>query len=273
MTRHDDRTTTDHPDGRDATDQAEATRLNRRFWERDARRYQRDHSPTLEATPWCWGTWRIPETGLGALGDVRDKVVVELGCGGGQWAGPLTAAGARVIGVDLSLGQLRHARTIAPRTPFVQASGDRVPLRDGVADVVMSDHGAATFLRLHQWLPEAARLLRPGGRLAVCIASPWKAVCTDEDWQLTEQLHRPYFDIGDLTDGRSVDWAPTHGEWIGALVEHGFVVEALHELRPPEGATTTYDWFTTYEWASRWPAEDLWVALRQAPARPARRRG
>lgn len=236
--------------------------MNRRFWERDAARYQRDHAAALEATPWCWGTWRIPEAEMGALGDVRGRVVVELGCGGGQWAGPLAAAGATVVAVDLAMGQLRHARRTATGAALVQASGHAVPLADGCADVVMSDHGAATFLRLDEWLPEAARLLRPGGRLAVCIASPWKAVCTDHDWQLTERLQRPYFAIGDLTDGRSVDWAPTHGEWVAALVAHGFRVEALHELRPPEGATTTYDWFTRLDWARNWPAEDLWVAVR-----------
>lgn len=238
--------------------------LNRAYWEAEADEYQSDHGAALRATPLAWGTWRIPERSVRALGPLRGRTVVELGCGGGQWAAALRRAGARVVGVDLSAAQLAHARRTARSARFVQASGHAVPLRDASADIVMSDHGATTFLRLDDWLPEAARVLRPGGRLAVCIASPWKAVCTNARWQLGEKLRRPYFAIGELTDGRSVDWSPTHGEWVAALVRHGFVIEALQELRPPDGATTTYWWFTSYEWARRWPAEDLWVAIRRS---------
>jgi SAM-dependent methyltransferase len=122
------------------------------------------------------------------------------------------------------------------------------------------------------WIPEVARVLRPGGRLAFCIASPWKAVCTNARWQLTERLQRPYFGLGELTDGESADWVAPHSEWIRLLRTHGFEVETLHELRPEPGDTTTYTWYTSYEWASRWPAEDLWVAVREEPVRPPRQR-
>jgi hypothetical protein len=40
------------------------------------------------------------------------------------------------------------------------------------------------------------------------------------------------------------------------------VIRALHELRPPVGASTTYPWFVEREWAERWPAEELWVVDR-----------
>jgi len=60
------------------------------------------------------------------------------------------------------------------------------------------------------------------------------------------------------------------------LRRNGFTVEALHELYPPEGAVSQDDAASDYaasdyaasdyyeivteEWASRWPAEELWVA-------------
>ncbi len=245
--------------------------LNRRYWEARADEYQADHGAALREAPLAWGTWRVPEAAVGALGDLRRCTVLELGCGGGQWSWALAREGVRVIGLDLSAAQLRHARALAPAVPFVQASAHAIPLADASVDVVLSDHGATTFVAPEVWLPEVARILRPGGRLAFCITSPWKAVCSDDRWQLTERLHRPYFGLGALTDGESVDWAPPHGEWIRLLRAHGFVVEALHELRPEPGTTTTYPWYATYDWASRWPAEDLWVAIRSAPVRARRR--
>jgi len=68
-----------------------------------------------------------------------------------------------------------------------------------------------------------------------------------------------------------IEHHPAHGDWIGVLRDSGFVVDALHELRPapstlgpelgPEPGREYYE-IVTAEWASRWPAEDLWVAHR-----------
>ena len=51
--------------------------------------------------------------------------------------------------------------------------------------------------------------------------------------------------------------------WIRLLREHGFDIEDLIELSPPEGATTTYDQFVPYKWARHWPAEEIWRARKR----------
>ena len=53
------------------------------------------------------------------------------------------------------------------------------------------------------------------------------------------------------------------GEWIRLFRESGFAIEALHELRAPEDASTTYEGFVPLEWARRWPAENIWQLRRQ----------
>src|SRR4029079_1741444 len=56
---------------------------------------------------------------------------------------------------------------------------------------------------------------------------------------------------------------------------NGFAIEALIELRPPEGGTTTYGGYVTYEWARQWAAEHLWVARKawaSATSKPGRGR-
>jgi hypothetical protein len=55
-----------------------------------------------------------------------------------------------------------------------------------------------------------------------------------------------------------------YGEWIRLFRANGLVVEDLVELRPPEGATTTYTEFTSYEWARRWPAEQIWKVRKKS---------
>jgi hypothetical protein len=61
-----------------------------------------------------------------------------------------------------------------------------------------------------------------------------------------------------------VEYHPTHGQWIALLREHGFDVEALHELQAPDGrGTHTYYDFVTVDWAKKWPCEDVWVARKR----------
>ncbi|MEZ5134572.1 MAG: hypothetical protein R2699_05820 [Acidimicrobiales bacterium] len=65
--------------------------------------------------------------------------------------------------------------------------------------------------------------------------------------------------------GGGVEHHPAHGEWIALLHANGFTVEALHELTPPAGEDDhAYYEIVSAAWAARWPAEDLWVARRQA---------
>ena len=43
----------------------------------------------------------------------------------------------------------------------------------------------------------------------------------------------------------------------------GFVVVAMHEIyAPPEGSDHAFYEIVSKEWATRWPAEELWVAVR-----------
>ena len=69
-------------------------------------------------------------------------------------------------------------------------------------------------------------------------------------------MHR--FDWSD-DDPPVVEFHLGYGNWIRVLRANGFEVENLIEVRPPEGATTTYP-FVTSEWARRWPSEEIWVA-------------
>jgi hypothetical protein len=83
------------------------------------------------------------------------------------------------------------------------------------------------------------------------------------DEQVGTELLRDLFGMYRIQwDGATgIEYHLAHGEWIGLLREHGFELEALHELRPqPEAVDPSYYDFVTVEWAAKWPAEEIWVA-------------
>ena len=221
-----------------------------------------------------WGLFRIPEQALGVLGDVRGLDVLELGCGTAYLSAQLARAGAAPVAVDLSRHQLATAHRCqersGPRFPLVEASAEEVPLATASFDLVVSEYGAGPWCDPARWLPEAARLLRPGGRLVFLTNSVLAALCVpDAGGFAGDRLLRAQRDVRRVSwEGGGTEHHPGHGEWIRALRAAGLVVDALHELHPDEGATTpAYYEIVTAEWARRWPAEDLWVAHRP-PARP-----
>src|SRR4051812_30608506 len=148
---------------------------NRRFWDDDADDYQAAHGGQLEGAPLAWGAWRMPESELQVLGDVRGRDVLEFGCGGAQWSVALAAQGARCVGLDLSRGQLRHAarnvQSAGVDVALAGAGGEAPPFSTGAFDIVFCDHGAMSFCDPSITVGEASRLLRPGGMFAFCAST------------------------------------------------------------------------------------------------------
>jgi SAM-dependent methyltransferase len=245
---------------------------NRANWDRRSDEYQERNAAFIgrKDEP-RWGMWQLPDSELGVLGDVAGKDVLELGCGAAQWSILLSGRGARCVGLDNSARQLEHARRLMDAAgvdfPLVHASADDVPLPDASFDVVFCDHGAMTFADPYRTVPEAARLLRPSGLFAFSHSTPLAMCCwSDETETMERRLVGPYFGMhrfADLED-EPVEFNLPYGEWIRLFREHGFRVEALVEVRPPEGADSTYRTAEETEWARSWPMEEIWRCLKTA---------
>ena len=249
-------------------DDAGARALNRELWrEINAQFTDAEADRAWAGADIRWGLFGTPETALGALGDVRDRDVLDLACGTGYFGAWLARRGARVVATDLSPEQLATARRCqrvhGPTFPLLQADAEQLPLASARFDVVVSEHGAAAWCDPHRWVPEAARVLRPGGRLVFLTNSLISALTVPADeGPAGEVLLRGQRDVRRVRwDGGGVEHHPSHGDWITVLRAHGFVVEALHELYAPPGAHDhDYYGIATAAWAARWPAEELWVA-------------
>lgn len=241
---------------------ARHVRKNRRYWEAVSERYQREHASQLGGRRPVWGVWAIPESRLRVLDGVTGKDVLELGCGGGQWSRWLLGMGARPVGLDLSVNQLRHATVLMRRArvryPVVAGDAERTPFADASFDVVMCDHGAMTFADPFRTVPEVARVLRPGGLFAFSHSSPFHFVSWDDAKdRVTDRFAHDYFGMRSWRQ-ETVDFMLPYGEWIRLFRSNGLEVEDLLEPRPGPSARTTYPWFAPLAWARRFPSESVW---------------
>lgn len=244
---------------------------NRAWWDQKARDYVAPGERHWASNDPTWGIWSVPEAQVGMFPeDLAGKDVIELGCGTAYVASWLARRGARVVGIDNSEAQLATARRLQREHglefPLVHGNAEAVPYPDASFDFAISEYGACLWADPARWVPEAARLLRPGGRLHFLTNAFLLMLCVpdDETEPAGDRLLRSAFQMGRVVwpGDSGVEFHLTHGEWIRTLRQAGFEIEALVEVRPPEGATTRYP-FVTPEWARQWPSEEVWKARKR----------
>ena len=218
-----------------------------------------------------WGIFGIREADLGSpLGDVRGLDVIELGCGTAYFSARLAKRGARPVGVDPTPAQLATARRMQDATgirfPLVEAPGERVPEPDASFDLAFSEYGASLWADPKLWVPEAARLLRPGGRLVFMTNSVTAILASPDEGDVTERLERPqrgmyrYEWPGEL----GVEFHLSHADWIDLLRANGLEIERLIDVYARDDSTRhDYYGYVSPEWARKWPAEEIWCARKR----------
>ena len=112
-------------------------------------------------------TTRVIEQLLDAAEIARGMRVLDVASGPGYVAAACAARGADILGVDVAAEMVSLARRLRPMLEFRQADAEQLPFGDGSFDAVV-----ANFLILHVGRPEQvaaalARVLRPGGKLAL----------------------------------------------------------------------------------------------------------
>jgi SAM-dependent methyltransferase len=233
----------------------------------------REHTDAAAMAAWAaaditWGIFGVRDEAVGSpLGMVAGLDVVELGCGTAYFSAWLARRGARPVGVDPTPAQLATARRMQERSglrfPLVEAAAEAVPLPDASFDLAFSEYGASLWADPDLWVPEAARLLRPGGRLVFLTNSVLVYLCAPDVGPVVTALQRPQFGMHTIRwpDEVGVEYNLAHGDWLRLLRRHGFEVLDLIEVQVAADAEANarYD-FVTPEWARQWPAEEIWVA-------------
>jgi SAM-dependent methyltransferase len=261
--------------GREAGQSREADhiRRNRDAWNEWAAEFVESGERDWAAADPSWGVWAVPEAELHVLPDELDGAdVIELGCGTAYVCAWLARRGARCVGIDLSAEQLATARRLQIEHglafPLHEGSAEQLPCPDESFDLAISEYGACLWADPYLWVPEAARVLRPGGELIFLTNGTLAILCSPDDTETApgDRLVRDYFGLCrvEWTDEPSVEFHLGYGDWIRLLRANGFEVEDLIEVRPQPDATTRFEGLPTAEWAQHWPCEEIWKARKRA---------
>lgn len=239
---------------------------NRAHWDELAADYAaaaRRHWAQDEPT---WGSFNVPQAEVPMLpADVAGMDVLELGCGTAYISAWVARGGGRPVGLDNSARQLATARQMQDEYrltfPLLHADGEHVPLGDHLFDLVISEYGASIWCDPYKWVPEAARLLRPGGRLIFLRNSTLSMLCVPDVGVATDRLLRPQFGLHRMTweSDPGVEFHLGHGDWIRVLRASGFEIEDMIEIFAPADPREDTE-YVTAEWARQWPVEEAWFA-------------
>lgn len=134
-----------------------------------------DYACVAERDIWAVGERAVEHAGVGAGDEVLD-----VACGTGNAALRAAGKGAHVVGADLTPELLAQARERAEAAglgvEWVEADAEALPFEDESFDVVLSTFGCMFAPRHEVAAGEIARVLRPGGRIAICSWTPDGAV-------------------------------------------------------------------------------------------------
>lgn len=249
------------------TDLPDHVARNRRQWDSWAADYVEAGERSWAGEP-KWGLFGVDDADVGILPEsVEGLDTIELGCGTGYVSAWLARRGARPVGIDNSEQQLATARRLQAEQglefPLHHGNAEQTPFADDSFDLAISEYGASIWCDPYAWIPEAARILRPGGELIFLVNSVQAILCLGDlaTDVASDRLMRPQRGMHrfDWADDDSVEFHLSHGDQLRLLRSCGFEVEDIIELYVPADATTRYT-FMTAEWASQWPVEEVWRA-------------
>ncbi len=218
-----------------------------------------------------WGIWGVPESALNLLPDVAGMAALEVGCGTGYVSAWLARAGAAPVGLDNAIRQLTTAASLQAEFgltfPLIHGAGEQLPFADASFDLVISEYGAAIWSDPYSWIPEASRVLRPGGELIFLGNAVLFMLCApDFDGVPAEpQLLRQQFGMHrfEWPDDDSVEFHLSHGDMIRLLRSQDFEILDLIEIAAPAGPAEV-EFNVSREWARQWPSEEVWRARKRS---------
>lgn len=151
---------------------------------------------------------------IGTGGDLLD-----IGCGTGLFIRRYIKFGGTVTGIDISSGMIRRAKPIFPEARFLVGNAEFVPFQENTFDAISSLLAFSYLTRPSQTLEDCLRVLRPGGRLAVCTLG--KNVFTSSLPAL--------FTIGEKMRIKRVG--------VGKFTEHYYSADEMYQLLDKAGYT------------------------------------
>jgi SAM-dependent methyltransferase len=248
--------------------------VNRDFWNGMAKDWAAAGEYAWASDEVTWGNWSLPNAELQLLPeDMSGMDAIELGCGTGYVSAWMARRGARVTGIDVSAEQLATAERLRAEhgldIAFIEGNAEATGLPDASFDFAISEYGAAIWCDPDLWLPEAHRLLRPGGTLVFLGNHPMTLLTTPLNGAPCDtSLHRAYRDLkgADWTevefDPGGIEFNRTISGWMALFDAVGFDLLRYQELFAPKDAEGDR-YSVPSAWAKAYPAEQVWSLRRR----------
>jgi SAM-dependent methyltransferase len=252
------------------SDLPEHVAVNREHWDGMADQWVAIGERAWASETPSWGQWAVPEAEIQMLpADMTGMRAIDLGCGTGYVSAWMARRGAVVTAIDNSAEQLGTARRLAGEhgvdLELIHGNAETVPRADGSFDFAISEYGASIWADPYKWIPEAHRLLVPGGTLCFLGNHILVNLCSPPNGSLpvTRTLENPYFDLfrqdwrDAIDDPGGIEFNLTFSGWIRLFNQTGFDILDLIEVQAPADAEGA-PFAVTAEWAKSFPSEHVW---------------
>lgn len=214
----------------------------KKWWNDNSIKYQEDSKiPTCSAH---YGPYAPNENQLKLLGDVNGKKILEIGCGGGQCSIALVKQGAKCIGLDISIEQLKFAAKLAKRenveVEFIQGSfQDLKRINSGSQDIVFSAFALQYASNLDKVFNEVNRVLKKDCVFVFSLDHPFYIIFDVEAPRISKgyyKIKHSYFKTGKFVDNwpdsskrKFIIYKRKVSDLYNELVSVGFFVEQIIE--------------------------------------------
>lgn len=201
------------------------------------------------------------------FGNLKDKYVLDAGCGEGYNTRLLTKSGAKTVGVDISPKMIEQARKHEKDKPLgiqyeVASISDLSFLDNDTFDVVVSFMAMMDLSDYENAIKELYRVLRQNGQLYFSITHPcfltkgfgW---LKDDDGNPNKLLVGDYFSnqtwiekwkFTEISQHEEVEpfivpcFPKTLSDYINGLLKAGFILKKIEEPRPSSKMCEKHSW-------------------------------
>jgi ubiquinone/menaquinone biosynthesis C-methylase UbiE len=220
----------------------------KKSWNKIAALYKKRYeisTDELHYGPLCPG-----ENNLRLLGDIKNKKVIDLGCGSGQNAVALAKMGADVTAIDFSKGQIEQTKRLASRQKvkiksIVSDLEDLSKLKNNSFDLAISACAIAYIKNINKAFKEAYRILKPGGQFILSEMNPLQYIIDENEHGVEFNAKYPYkpllikwdWEFDDLQTAPDFKhYVRPISQYFNTLVDCGFAVSKILE---PESTLST----------------------------------